>query len=132
MAWRQHGIGYPLSMSTTTNRNAALRLIETATLVDFEVANRSVQPTVDGEDCVTRMSLQLGGEVSEGDEQVEWGAFGFLFTLAALSFADARPRGISDMDFLEADEFTVADFLEGLRFVGGELHLDLDYLRGRC
>jgi len=26
----------------------------------------------------------------------------------------------------------VADFFEGLRFVDGELQLDLDYVRGRC
>ena len=27
---------------------------------------------------------------------------------------------------------TVADFLAAVRFMRGELHLDLDYVRGRC
>jgi hypothetical protein len=29
------------------------------------------------------------------------------------------------------DEFNVADFIERLRFVRGELHFDADYIRGR-
>jgi hypothetical protein len=35
------------------------------------------------------------------------------------------------MDYREKDEFTVADFMEGLRFVRGELHFEADYIRGR-
>jgi len=55
-----------------------------------------------------------------------------MFVLAMLSFNDARPRGYSEKEFIERDELTVADFLGGLRFIRGELHLDLDYIRGRC
>jgi len=55
-----------------------------------------------------------------------------LFALAALSFDDARPGGYSETEFVENDEFTVADFLYVLRFVRGESHLEVDYLRGRC
>jgi hypothetical protein len=40
---------------------------------------------------------------------VEWAAFGFLYTLAALSFHGARPRGISELDHQSNDAFTVAD-----------------------
>jgi len=38
-----------------------------------------------------------------------------------LSFADARPRNASVRDYQEKDEFRLADFIEGLRFVRGEL-----------
>ncbi len=62
---------------------------------------------------------------------VEWGAFGFLFVIGALSFHDARPRGASEMDYQEDDEFRVGDFLTGLQFRGGELRFDADYVRGR-
>ena len=62
---------------------------------------------------------------------MEWGAFGFIFALAALSFADARPRGFSDVEFIENDEFGVADLFDGLRYVRGEIHFSADYLRGR-
>jgi hypothetical protein len=62
----------------------------------------------------------------------EWPAFGLIFALAVMSFADARPRGHSVDDFVAADEFTVADFFEGLRFCHGELHFSSDYLSGRC
>ena len=62
---------------------------------------------------------------------VEWGAMGFLFVIGVLSFADARPRGLSDRDYDETDEFSVAELLAGLRFRRGELHLDTDYVRGR-
>jgi len=48
-----------------------------------------------------------------------------------LSFAEARPRNVSSLDYHEKDEFTIADFIEGFRFVRGELHFDADYIRGR-
>ena len=52
--------------------------------------------------------------------------------MAALSFNDARPRGVSDRYFLERDEFTVTDFCASLRYERGELDLSIDYVRGRC
>lgn len=54
-----------------------------------------------------------------------------MFVLGVLSFAEARPRNVSSVDYHKKDEFTVADFIEGLRFVRGELHFDADYIRGR-
>jgi len=36
-------------------------------------------------------------EDTDPEEIVEWAAFSFLFTLAVLSFHDARPRGISEL-----------------------------------
>jgi hypothetical protein len=60
--------------------------------------------------------LETGVAVPEGDAQdlVEWGAVGFLFVLALLSFADARPRGFCESEYSEADELRLADFVDGL------------------
>lgn len=41
------------------------------------------------------------GEEYEPDDIVEWGAFGFLFTVGVLSFADARPREASIIEYAE-------------------------------
>lgn len=77
-----------------------------------------------------RLELTLGDE--ESDSDVEWGAFGFMFALAVLSFADARPRGVSDMHFLERDELGLEDFLPDVRFERGCLTYRADYIRGRA
>jgi hypothetical protein len=50
-----------------------------------------------------------------------------IFSLAGA----AKPRNLSTADYHEKDEFNVADFIEGLRFVRCELHFDADYIRGR-
>jgi len=118
---------------SSDDRRAGYALVETGTLAEFEVTSTHVEPAPDGESFFVRVQMQLGGpEAGDGEDQVEWVAFGFMFVLAVLSFADARPRGYSGEHFVEEDEFHVADFLAGLQFVRGELHLDLDYLRGRC
>jgi len=59
------------------------------------------------------------------------GVRGFLFVICALSFDDARPRGVSEMHYIEHDEFRISDLLTALIFKNGELHLDTDYVRGR-
>ena len=117
---------------------AGYKLIETGTLVQFEVTERQVGPSSDEGNSVVRLELQLGSPEGEdadggdGEDQAEWGSFGLIFTLAVVSFADARPRGVSGIEFVEEDEFTVDDLITHLRFVRGELHFYADYLRGRC
>lgn len=51
--------------------------------------------------------------------------------IGVLSFADARPRGSSEIDYVESDDFGIADLLAGLEFRNGDLHLNTDYVRGR-
>jgi hypothetical protein len=75
--------------------------------------------------------MMEGEEEEEGEDVVAWGALGFIFVLAMLSFGDARPRGGSTLEYVEHDELEVFDFLEGLRFERGELHFYGDYIRGR-
>ena len=110
------------------------KLIETATLVSFDIIEEDTQPSADGEETCVRIQLLLGEEEedSERTADVEWGAFGFIFALAVLSFRDARPRGASGMHYEDNDEFSVADLMENLRYERGELRFTSDYVRGRC
>src|ERR1041384_2770068 len=126
-------------MAKDADRSAGFALIESGALAQFEVTSTHVEPSPDGETLCVRIEMQLGGpgeddgeDEVDGEREAEWAAFGFMYVLALLSFHDARPRGYSEQDYIERDELTVADFLTGLRFVRGELHLDLDYVRGRC
>ena len=64
-------------------------------------------------------------------DDVEDGALALVFAVAALSFHDARPRGTSDVDYTERDDWTLEDLCRHLHFTGGTLHLDTDYVRGR-
>ena len=51
--------------------------------------------------------------------------------LGVLSFADARPRESSALDYRETDEFTESDFLACLSFRRGALEFRADYIRSR-
>jgi hypothetical protein len=101
--------------------------------VCFCVIDTRTELSPDKENVFVRAELVFEADDEDADpgEIVEWAAFGFLFTLGALSFNDARPRGTSGVDYLPSDEFTVVDFFNGLSFKHGELHLQTDYLRGR-
>jgi len=125
------------------DRTAAFKLIETGSLVNFDIVNTAIDESPGQDESVVRIDILLGeveedqGDLEEGEEPYrsedhEWGGLGFMFCLASLSFHDARPRGVSDMHFIEDDEFTVADFLDGLRYVRGKLQYSGDYVRGRC
>jgi len=106
-------------------------LLETGTLVGFRVVDTHLE--LGPEQFGVRADLVFEGDDDSADpaEIAEWGAFGFLFALAVLSFHDARPRGASEREFHPHDAFTVADFFACLSFGGGGLHLQADYLRGR-
>jgi len=115
-------------------------LLETATLVTFRVLSEEVLDAP-GDAAELGLRLQLKFIPHEDDDEededevaeatAEWGAFGFIFALGVLSFAEAKPRNLSEFEYEETDEFKLADFIEGLRFVRGELHFDADYIRGR-
>jgi hypothetical protein len=116
-----------------TGKSAAHRLLETGTLVRFRVVDTHTELSPDKENVFVRADLVFEDDDEDTDpgEIVEWAAFGFLFTLAVLSFHDARPRGISEIDYRPNDEFTVADFVDCLSYKHGELRLQTDYIRGR-
>ena len=116
-----------------TRKPATQSLLEIGTLVLFRVIDTHTELSPDKENVFVRADLVFKGDDEDTDpsEIAEWAAFGFLFTLAALSFHDARPRGISERDFQSRDGFTVADFFECLTFGKSGLRLHTDYVRGR-
>jgi len=101
-------------------------LVRTATLWDFEITKSEIVPTAGNEEFSVTIEMQIE------EEGVEHMAFPIIFTLAMLSFHDARPRGISEKWFEDQDQFMAADMLRHLEFHRGRLHLHVDYLRGRC
>ncbi len=119
-------------MSQTTSQ-AEQQLLKTGSLVLFRVVDTQTERSPDKENVHVRAELVFQGddEDTEPAEIVEWGAFGFLFILATLSFHDARPRGISEVDYHTKDDFTVEDFFECLAYGQQGLHLQADYIRGR-
>ena len=108
------------------------RLLEVGFAASFHVVDTQVSPGPDDADFALRIELRLG-ETRDDQfwDDVEWVAHGFLFAIATLSFADARPRDQSVADYREQDTFTVADFFDDLRFRDGALCLYSDYVRGR-
>ena len=64
-------------------------------------------------------------------EDVPWASVPLMYALGALSFADARPRGASEIHYDEKDEWRIADMVQQLHFERGGLVLDIDYVRGR-
>lgn len=55
-----------------------------------------------------------------------------LLALAACSFRDARPRGLSARKYVEKDTFTAADLVQHLRLDRGAFVVELGFVRGRC
>ena len=125
---------------TNEARLIASELVKKGLLVSFRVLEEEVIAAPGDEaELGLRLLLRFGPEEGEEDldedevaeATAEWGGFGFMFVVALLSFADARPRNASVIEYREEDKFQPSDFIEHLRFVRGELHLDADYIRGR-
>ena len=64
-------------------------------------------------------------------EDVSWSAIPLIYVIGTLSFADARPRGVSDIDYIEKDEWHLADMIPRLQLERGGIVFDSDYVRGR-
>ncbi len=107
----------------TLDRQAGYELLEHAVGLDIAIVKDEVMEMEDS--VAQRLELQID------EEYVETSTFGLLFAIGILSFADAAPRGLSEMEYVEDDEFTLGDLLLHLGFVRGEVHLTTDYLRGR-
>jgi len=119
-------------MTTDNDRVAAFHLLEKGTLVPFRVVKEELTAGPDDGEFAVRIELVMDGEEEcEPADVAAWGALGFMYVLAGLSFHDARPRGASELEYKARDDFRVSDFLERLRFERGELHFYADYVRGR-
>lgn len=64
-------------------------------------------------------------------EDVCWAAVPLIYALGAMSFGDARPRGSSELDYQQDDEWTFDDVVRRLQLERGTLVFDADYVRGR-
>jgi hypothetical protein len=117
-------------------------LLRTGTSVLFRVLEEEVLiAPADEAEFGLRVHLKFTGEAEEMEDEddeawkakhtTEWGAFGFLFVLAVLSFSEAKPRGLSEAEYKEKDDLRLADFMRGLSFSGGALRYEADYIRGR-
>ncbi|MGH8703614.1 MAG: hypothetical protein ACREVR_20875 [Burkholderiales bacterium] len=116
------------------DRSAGEALLRTGVIVPVRIVEESVMPGADEGEFALRLALSFEDEDSPEEDRadvVEWGALGFLLAIGVLSFADARPRGLSEREYIESDDFRVADLLAGFKFRNGEMHLDTDYVRGR-
>jgi|SRR5665213_187187 len=93
------------------DRTAGYSLLETGTTVPFRIIEQDLTSGPDDAEFAARVELRFDsekeGEEYEPDDVVEWGAFGFLFTVGVLSFADARPREASIIEYAGKDELTV-------------------------
>ena len=83
----------------------------------FRVIDSHTELSPDKENVFVRAELVFedDDEDTDPEEIVEWAAFGFLFTLAALSFHDARPRGISELDFRRLPSARLRNWRSGKR-----------------
>ena len=111
---------------------AGFGLLKTGALVDFKILNEEILVGSDAAEFAVHVELLMEAD-EDGDpaDAAAWGAFGFTFLLAVLSFNDARPRGMSLQEYEEKDQFRVSDLFEGLRYENGELRYYGDYVRGR-
>ena len=75
-------------------------LLRNAVAAEVTVTNTEVSPTSTGDRHV-RIEGHLG---DDEDSHVEWAAVGFMYAIGVLSFAAARPRGVSGIDFEEYDQ----------------------------
>jgi len=103
--------------------------------VRFHIVDKYIAPIPESENIFVRADLIFQGDDEEGigpADVVMWAAFPFLFTIATLSFDDAKPDGFLDQEFRPNDKFTGHDFLERLTFGGNGLTFKADYIRGRC
>lgn len=109
-------------------------LIRSFVGAEIETVETRIQETSNGDKHVVivgRLAVDDGEDEDVGD-LVEAVAFGLIYTLALCSFTDAVPAGNSgEYGFKPDDQLTAADMLRHLRFRRGELHLYVDYLRGR-
>ncbi len=102
-------------------------LIRNGTLFDdLEILETKVTPTTDNEDLHVVVRIGLDEELTETC------GLGVMYTLAMLSFHDARPRGVSGEWFEDDDALRADDFIRELRFRRGQLEAYFDYVRGRC
>ena len=98
---------------------------------DLKVTKTEIHEGPDPAEFAVDIQLEFPPNPDTEENDLKWGAFGFLFTIGVLSFADARPRESSVIEYAEKDEFQVGDLIECLHWDNGALRFHADYIRGR-
>lgn len=65
------------------------------------------------------------------EDDVETSAFGIMYSVSLISFLQARPAGVSVIDYQEQDIWSVEDLHRHISFSQGKLNFYADYVRGR-
>lgn len=87
-------------------------LISNGLLFDeIEILDTKITPTVGDEDLHVEIKLQAD------EELIESTGFALIYVLGLLSFADARPRGVSGHWYEDDDQFTADDMLRRLQLL---------------
>ncbi len=113
------------------DRTTGYRLLEAGTVTHFEIAKTEVHRGTDPGGFPLQIDLNLPAEPETEETDLDCGAFGFLFVIGTLSFAEACPREASIIEYVEDDELRLDDLIDCLHWEGGALKFSADYVRGR-
>src|SRR5712664_848613 len=95
-----HGRCFPARSDMQPDEPIEHELLRNAVAAEVTLTNTEVSPTSTGDRYV-----RIEGRLSDDENgDVEWAAVGFIYAIGVLSFAAARPRGVSGMDFEEHDQ----------------------------
>ncbi len=109
-----------------------IELFKTGLIVDFQIVHAQVIACSNAEEAHSVVELMMLDEGEEdGYQTVEWGSFAFIYCLVTLSFDDAKPRNVSEIDYNDNDYFSISDLVACLSFSDSKLVFYCDYLRGR-
>lgn len=113
------------------DQQATAELLRTGVIVDFEVTGTQIHEGPDPAEFAVEIELRFPINPATDENDLGWGAFGFVFVIGVLSFADARSREASALDYAEKDDFYIGDLISCLSWEDGALKFDADYIRGR-
>ena len=113
-------------MSAGTRPPAEYELLKEIVALDLKAIETTIENSpADPEIVIAKMILEDDPAI------LSTCAWALIYALGVMSFADARPRGNSDIDFVPDDQWCVADMLKHLSFERGRLQFRADYVRGR-
>src|SRR2546422_2736666 len=93
-------LSFPARSDMEPDEPIEYELLRNAVAAEVTVTNTEVISTSTG-DRYVRIEGRLG---DDEESHAEWAAIGFIYALGVLSFAAARPRGVSGIGFEEHDQ----------------------------
>lgn len=110
------------------NDSLVHKLLEQTVGIEIEVLSNNYNeiPVSDGS---MNTSQEIIFQIKE--EEPDISAIGVLYTLSLISFSYASPRGMSEIEFVPDEQWSLAHFVAGLEFDRGMLRFSSDYVSGR-